>query len=249
MVATAVPCETFFIGGSLKKGMKHIAFVIYPGLTLLDLAGPLQVLSSMCERNREFSIVVVSKESGAVAADVPLKIVPGGTFNDVPSPAVVVVPGGEGPTVKAMGDDALLDYLKNVSVSADYVCSVCTGSLILGAAGLLTGREATTHWGCYKILEALGAKYVKKRWVQDGKFITSAGVSAGIDMALYLVSKLTDESTARNVQLGLEYEPEPPFGGIAWGSVDRDRVTPYFKAKIKEYLSDKPDLIKRFSDL
>ncbi|HIH88270.1 TPA: DJ-1/PfpI family protein [Candidatus Bathyarchaeota archaeon] len=229
--------------------MKHIAFVVYPGLTLLDLAGPLQVLSSMCERNREYGVVIVSKDGGAVDVDVPMKVVPGASFKNVLEPAVVVVPGGEAPTVKAMGDDELINYLKQVSVNAEYVCSVCTGSLILAAAGLLNGRQATTHWGCYKILEALGAKYVKRRWVQDEKFITSAGVSAGIDMALYLVSKLTDESTARNVQLGLEYEPEPPFGGIAWASVNRDRLTPYFRDRIKEYLADKPDIVDRVKGL
>jgi transcriptional regulator GlxA family with amidase domain len=157
---------------------------------------------------------------------------------------VVVVPVGESSKIKAMGDDYLLDYLRSVSERADYICSVCTGSLLLGAAGLLNGREATTHWGCYKILDALGAKYVKRRWVHDGKFITSAGVSAGVDMALYLISRLTDESMARSVQLGLEYDPEPPFGGIDWGNVDRDRLTPYFKDWIREYLSDKPDLMK-----
>ena len=224
--------------------MKTIAFVLYPGLTLLDLAGPLQVLNGMCDRNREFSVMGVSENVGAVDVDVPLKLVSGATFKDVPDPMVVVVPGGESSTIKAMGDDHLLNYLKRVSEHADYVCSVCTGSLILGAAGLLIGREATTHWGCYKILDALGAKYVKKRWVHDGKFITSAGVSAGIDMALYLVSRLTDESMVRSIQLGLEYDPEPPFGGIDWGNVDRDRLTPYFKDWIKEYLGDKPDLMK-----
>jgi transcriptional regulator GlxA family with amidase domain len=99
-----------------------------------------------------------------------------------------------------------MGYLRETADSTDFVCSVCTGSLLLAAAGFLTGRQATTHWGCYRILEALGARYTRKRWVQDGKFITSAGVSAGIDMALYLVSKLTDEATARSVQLGLEYD-------------------------------------------
>ncbi len=229
--------------------MKHIAFVLYPGLTLLDLVGPLQVMNSMCLRRPEYSVVVVAKEACAVDVDVPLKLTAGATFSDVPEPAVVVVPGGEAQTIKAMGDDTLINYLTDVAPKAEYVCSVCTGSLILGAAGLLNGRRATTHWGCYKILEALGAKYERKRWVQDGKFITSAGVSAGIDMALYLVSKLTDESTARNVQLGLEYDPEPPFGGIAWASVDRDRLTPYFRDLIREYHKDRPELVSKFKDL
>lgn len=229
--------------------MKRIAFVLYPGLTLLDLVGPLQVMNSMCLRRPEYSAVVVAREAGAVDVDVPLKLTPGATFGDVPEPAVVVVPGGEAATVRAMGDDALITYLKDVAPKAEYVCSVCTGSLILGAAGLLNGTRATTHWGCHKILEALGAKYERKRWMQDGKFITSAGVSAGIDMALYLASKLTDEATARNVQLGLEYEPEPPFGGIAWASVDRDRLTPYFRDLIREYHKDKPELVAKFKDL
>jgi transcriptional regulator GlxA family with amidase domain len=229
--------------------MKHIAFVVYPGLTLLDLASPLQVLSSMCERNREYSVVVVSKDGSPIDVDVPIKIVPGATFKDVPEPAVIVVPGGEAPTIKAMGDDNILDYLKKTSASAEYVCSVCTGSLILAAAGLLNGRQATTHWGCHKILDALGAKYVKKRWVQDDKYITSAGVSAGIDMALFLVSKLTNESMALNVQLGIEYEPEPPFGGIAWAAVNRDILTPYFRDQIRTQLADKPDLVNKVKDL
>jgi transcriptional regulator GlxA family with amidase domain len=229
--------------------MKHIAFVVYPGLTLLDLAGPLQVMSSMCERNRDFSVAVVSKDGATIDVDVPMKIVPSATFKDIPEPAVVIVPGGESPTIKAMGDDSLIEYLKHASTSAEYVCSVCTGSLILAAADLLNGRQATTHWGSYKILEALGAKYVKKRWVQDEKYITSAGVSAGIDMALYLASKLTNEATALNVQLGIEYEPEPPFGGIAWAAVNRNILTPYFRDQIRTQLADKPDLVNKLKDL
>lgn len=229
--------------------MKHIAFVVYPGLTLLDLAGPLQVMSSMCERNSEYSVAVVSKDGEPIGVDVPMKIVPGATFKDVPEPAVLVVPGGEAPTVKAMGDDSLIEYIRHASTPAEYVCSVCTGSLILAAAGLLNGRQATTHWGCHKILDALGAKYVKKRWVQDEKYITSAGVSAGIDMALYLVSKLTNEATALNVQLGIEYEPEPPFGGIAWAAVNRDILTPFFRDQIREQLADKPELVKKLANL
>ena len=140
-------------------------------------------------------------------------------------------------------------YLREALKYADFICSVCTGSLLLAAAGLLAGRPATTHWGCYRILEALGARYTRKRWVQDGKFITSAGVSAGIDMALHLVSKLTDEVTACSVQLGLEYDPEQPFGRINWDGVDRNQLLPYFKAMIRENLGDKPDLTSRLSDL
>jgi transcriptional regulator GlxA family with amidase domain len=229
--------------------MKDIAFILYPGLTLLDLVGPLQVLNSMCERNNQFRTVVVAKDFDAVKVDVPLWLTPSATFQDIRSPSVVVVPGGAAGTIKAMGDEELLGYLKEVAESADFVCSVCTGSLLLAAAGLLDGREATTHWGCSRILELLGAKHVRKRWVQDGKFFTSAGVSAGIDMALQLVSILTDEATARSVQLGIEYDPEPPFGRIKWGEVDRNQLLPYLRMQIKTHLSDNPDLISRLSDL
>ncbi len=204
--------------------MKTIAFILYPGLTLLDLVGPLQVLNSICERSHDFRTVIVAKDFNAVEVDVPLRLTPSGIFQDVRNPSVVVVPGGEASTIKAMGDDEITKYLIETAESADFVCSVCTGSLLLAAAGLLEGREATTHWGCYKILEALGAKYTRKRWVQDGKVITSAGVSAGIDSALYLASKLTDEATARSVQLGLEYDPEPPFGRINWEDVDLNQL-------------------------
>jgi transcriptional regulator GlxA family with amidase domain len=115
-----------------------------------------------------------------------LRITPSGTFSDVTKPSVVIVPGGEAPTIRAMGDEELMGYLRETADSTDFVCSVCTGSLLLAAAGLLTGRQATTHWGCYRILEALGARYTRKRWVQDGKFITSAGVSAGARAGLSL---------------------------------------------------------------
>ncbi|OGD56359.1 hypothetical protein A3K78_10495 [Candidatus Bathyarchaeota archaeon RBG_13_52_12] len=229
--------------------MKDIAFILYPGLTLLDLVGPLQVLNSMCERNPQFRTVVVGKDLDPVKVDVPLLLTPSATIQDIRSPSVVVVPGGAAGTIKAMGDEELLGYLKEVAESAEYVCSVCTGSLLLAAAGLLDGREATTHWGCSRILELLGAKYVRKRWVQDGKFFTSAGVSAGIDMALKLVSMQADEATARSVQLGIEYDPEPPFGRIKWREVDRNQLLPYLRTQIKNHLSDKPALISRLSDL
>jgi transcriptional regulator GlxA family with amidase domain len=123
------------------------------------------------------------------------------------------------------------------------VTSVCTGALILGAAGLLEGRKATTHWAYYKLLERLGATYLPKRWVEDGKFITSAGVSAGIDMALFLAARLTNESAARLVQLGIEYDPHPPFGGIDWSGVDRDVLAPMLAQQVNEELPGSPRLL------
>lgn len=229
--------------------MKDIAFILYHGLTLLDLVGPLQVLNSMCKRSQGFRTIVVAKDIGPVEVDLPLRLTPSGIFSDVTEPSVVIVPGGKAPTIKAMGDEELLGYLRETAKSTDFVCSVRTGSLLLAAAGLLNGRQATTHWGGSQILEALGARYTMKSWVQDGNVITSAEVSAGINMALYLASKLTDEATTRSVQLGLEYDPEPPLGRINWEGVDRNQLLPYLKDQIREHLNDKPALTSRLSDL
>ena len=113
-----------------------------------------------------------------------------------------------------MGNERLINYLRFAEHAAELLGSVSTGAFVLGAAGPLEGRQATTHWAYYKVLEQFGATYVRKRWVEDGKFISSAGVSAGIDAALALAARLTDEETARRVQRSLGYDPHPPFGGI-----------------------------------
>lgn len=118
-----------------------------------------------------------------------------------------------------MSNEAIRRYVRTAAQTAETVASVCTGALILASVGLLEGRQATTHWACYKILEDLGARYLRRRWVEDGKFICSAGVSAGIDMALQLSARLTDEDTARQVQASLGYDPQPPFGGIDYDHV------------------------------
>jgi hypothetical protein len=120
-----------------------------------------------------------------------------------------------------MSDPAIRAYVRTGAASAEIVASVCTGSLILAAVGLLEGRNATTNWFFSKILEGFGTKYLRQRWVEDGKFITSAGVSAGIDMGLHLAARLTDEATARWVQLAIDYDPQPPFGPIDWAHVGR----------------------------
>src|SRR5215213_10343312 len=113
-----------------------------------------------------------------------------------------------------MSNPAIRDYVRSAAETAEIVGSVCTGALILASVGLLEGRQAATHWTSHKILESFGAKYQRKRWVEDGKFITSAGVSAGVDMGLELAARLTDEASARQVQLWLDYDPQPPFGRL-----------------------------------
>jgi transcriptional regulator GlxA family with amidase domain len=198
-----------------EQNEKTIAFVLYPGLTPLDLTGPLQVMTALSEISPEYRTVVVGERLETIESDIPtLRMIPNKTFEEVPHPFAFIVPGGVTPTIRAMGNEAIRSYVSSAAETAGVVGSVCTGACILASAGLLEGRQATTHWAFYKVLEQFGAKYVRKRWVEDGKFITSAGVSAGIDMALQLAARLTDEETSREVQYRLGYDPEPPFGGI-----------------------------------
>lgn len=225
----------------------QIAFVVYPGLTLLDLVGPLQVLGVLETLGFGFEVETVGETLDAVNTDVPLKIIPSKTFDDVPSPSVVVVPGGTAPTMRALGNERLLAYLRSAAKSADTVASVCTGSLLLAEAGLLDGGNATTHWMCSPQLERLGARYLPERWVEEGKVIASAGVSAGIDMALALVARLTSEQVSKQIQLILEYDPQPPFGGIDWSGVDRRALDPLVSEWINEGLAERPDLVAKLS--
>jgi transcriptional regulator GlxA family with amidase domain len=224
---------------------KTIAFVLYPGVTILDLVGPLQVVTGLKMFDPSYEAAVVAESLDVFETDTPLRVAAQKTFAEVERAYGVLVPGGGAPTLRAMGDSTLTDYVRQLSDSATVVTSVCTGALILAAAGLLEGRKATTHWAYYRFLERLGAGYLPERWVEDGKFITSAGVSAGIDMALFLVSRLTDEATARSVQLGIEYDPHPPFGGIDWSGVDRDLLMPMLTQHVRQELSDRPDLLER----
>jgi len=202
-----------------RQDERTIAVVLYPGLTALDLIGPLQVLSVLEGFAPQYRTVVVGERAEPMDTDVHVRLVPDRTFDEVPHPYAIVVPGGRRATIRAMGDPAIREYVRTTAASAQVVASVCTGSLILASVGLLEGRPATTNWFYHKVLERFGATCLRQRWVEDGKIITAAGVSAGIDMALYLASRLTDEATARRVQLAMDYDPQPPFGGIDWAHV------------------------------
>ncbi len=195
---------------------KTVAFVLYPGLTPLDLVGPLQVFTSLHKLVPGYRPVVVAERIAPLASDIAVDLVADKTFAEVPHPDILVVPGGVEGTLRAMSDEALRRYVRTAAESAELVASVCTGALILASVGLLEGRPATTHWVARGVLRNLGSRYRRQRWVEDGKVITAAGVSAGIDLALHLVAKLTDRETARKVQLDIEYDPQPPFGGIDW---------------------------------
>jgi transcriptional regulator GlxA family with amidase domain len=221
---------------------KQVAFILYPGLTPLDLIGPLQALSPMSRVDPAYEIAIVAESADVVPSDSTIGLAPSHTFDDVPSPFAIVVPGGGDPTLRACGHKPLLDYVRNAAVTADVVMSVCTGALVLAAAGLLHGRPATTHWAYVDILELLGAKPVRARWVEDGKYLTAAGVSAGIDAGLHLAQRLVGEEVARLIQRGMEYDPEPPLGPLDWEPAVVDAVRPIFRAPLADVLAAHPHL-------
>ncbi len=183
----------------------RIVFVIYPGMTQLDFTGPHQFLS----RLPGGEVVVASPAGGAVPAD-------GLVFGDtLPVAAVdrcdlICIPGGPGATVVAQDQDFLAE-VRRLAAGARYVTSVCTGAFVLGAAGLLRGKRATTHWAWHDLLPLFGAIPVAERVVRDGNLITGGGVTAGIDFALTVLAEIAGEEAAQAVQLGLEYAPAPPF--------------------------------------
>jgi transcriptional regulator GlxA family with amidase domain len=221
---------------------KQIAFVLYPGLTPLDLIGPLQTLAPLPRIDPTFEVVVVAERDEVMPTDAVVKVAPSHTFEDAPSPYAIVVPGGGQPTLAACGNQPLIDYVSSAARTAEIVMSVCTGALILAAAGLLDDRPATTHWAYVDILEGLGAKYLHQRWVEDGNVLTTAGVSAGIDGALYLASRLVGEEAAKLIQRGIEYEPQLPFGPIDWDPPIVDALRPIWRGPLTDVLAAHPYL-------
>lgn len=186
----------------------RIVFFLYEGLTTLDIIGPHDVLS----RLPDVEAISVSKGGGTVMADTgALGLTPTHAMADVDSCDVLVVPGGVAGTFAAAADDEILEWVRSMAAGATWITSVCTGSLILGAAGLLEGKKATTHWAAMDLLDGYGAEAVTARSVRDGNIVTAAGVSAGIDMALSLAATIAGDETAQAIQLGIEYDPAPPF--------------------------------------
>jgi putative intracellular protease/amidase len=185
----------------------EVAIPLYDGFTALDAIGPYDVLSRIPGAQVKFVAVEPGAkvtENGMLSmnADIPV--------TDVPSPEVLVVPGGYG-TRRLLQDEPLLDWIRSVHETSTFTTSVCTGSLLLGGAGILDGLEATTHWASMDLLAQFGARPTSKRVVEQGKVITAAGVSSGIDMALMLAAKLVHEDLAKAIQLGIEYDPQPPY--------------------------------------
>jgi transcriptional regulator GlxA family with amidase domain len=185
----------------------RIAILIFDKLTALDAVGPYEVLSRVPGAELSF----VAKEAGPKRTDTgALALTADLSLAELTEPEIVLVPGGEG-NRPLMRDDDVLDWLRLAHDGSTWTTSVCTGSLVLGAAGILEGKRATTHWAYRDRLSEFGAEPVAERVVTDGKVVTAAGVSAGIDMALHLVSEFAGEEVAQAIQLGIEYDPSPPF--------------------------------------
>lgn len=184
----------------------HIGFLLFPQVTQLDLTGPAQVLS----RVPDARVHLVWKERVPVMTDVGFEIVPTTTFDDCPPLTVLCVPGGFGIDAQ-LNDQETLAFLRRQGASARYVTSVCTGSLLLGAAGLLQGYRSACHWMWRKYLPRFGAEPVAERVVRDRNRLSGGGVTAGIDFGLVLASELAGEDLAKRLQLAFEYDPAPPF--------------------------------------
>jgi len=206
----------------------RVAIPLFPKFTALDAIGPYEVL----QRIPSIEVTFVGHQRGELRSDNGmLGIVADATFEELPQPDVVVFPGGVG-TRPLVRDERVLAWVRRAHATTRYTTSVCTGSLVLAAAGLLDGLTATTHWACYPELEALGARPTQQRVVEhvDLRIITAAGVSSGIDMALRLVELLVDRTAAEAAQLMIEYDPQPPFDAGT-----RDKSTEAVVARAAEY--------------
>ncbi|WP_405626273.1 DJ-1/PfpI family protein [Streptomyces sp. NBC_00016] len=185
----------------------QIAVVVYDRFTALDVVGPYEMLS----RAPGAEIVFVAEERGPVRTETGfLAVTADRALSEVPAPDIVIVSGGPGQSA-LMEHEPLLDWLRTADVTSTWTTSVCSGSLLLAAAGLLEGRRATSHWLALGQLEAFGVEPTGERVVFDGKYVTAAGVSSGIDMGLALLGRIAGDDHARSVQLGTEYDPQPPY--------------------------------------
>lgn len=197
----------------------RIVFILYPRLTQLDFTGPYEVLARMPGAE----IVIASKDGGTLRTELGLTFTDLRVLADIDRADMIMIPGGPGQT-DAMLDPAFMSEVKRLGEGAEYVTSVCTGSLILGAAGLLKGRRAGSHWAYRELLANFGAIPDPARVVRDGNAITGGGVTAGIDIALTIVRDLRGEAVAKMIQLALEYAPAPPFNSGRPETADPETV-------------------------
>jgi len=203
----------------------NIGFVLFPDLTQLDFTGPLQVLARLPQSTTH----IVAKSTAPVPSDCGLSLVPTHTFANCPPLDLICVPGGNMGVVQALGDRDTVDFVRQKAEAAKYVTSVCTGAFILGVAGLLQGKRATTHWAFTDLLPLVGATHEKARVVKDGNVITAGGVTSGIDFGLSMVAEIAGAAVAQTIQLSMEYDPSPPFT-----SGHPDRAPPAIKTTLTD---------------
>lgn len=227
----------------------NVGFVIFSGITQLDFTGPFEVLSRLGtppsitapSKFPQSEVHVIAKTLAPVVSDRGLRFMPTCTFETAPQLDLICVPGGAG-VVDALADVKTVDFIRRQGSQALYVTSVCVGAFLLGAAGLLKDRRAATHWAFVDLLPLVGARHEKGRIVRDGNVFTSGGVSAGIDFAFTIVSELAGPEVAEAIQLGIEYDPSPPFDSGHLDKASNDATTlmikrnENFKAGIRQTL-------------
>ena len=207
-----------------KLSPQSVAFLLFPNITQLDLTGPAQVLSRL--GNTELNLVWKDKEP--VPTDAGFPLLPTATFDEIDEVNILCVPGGFG-SMDVMQDPEVLEWLRKVAAKADWVTSVCTGSLILGAAGLLKGYRSGCHWASIDQLAFFGATPVRERIVEDRNRFSGGGVTSGIDFALALAARIRNEDFARFIQLSIEYDPMPPFDAGSPDKVSPEILQRYYK--------------------
>jgi cyclohexyl-isocyanide hydratase len=216
-----------------------IGMLIFPNLTQLDLTGPYEVFG----RLPDTKVLLIAESLQPVKSDNSLLLTPDETFETSPQVDVLFVPGGRG-IFDAMQNKKLINFLQQQAVNAKYITSVCTGSLILAAAGLLDGYRATTHWLSLNLLKLFNVDVVEERVVIDRNRITGGGVTAGIDFGLYVIAKLFSEDVAKEVQLMLEYNPAPPFNAGSPKTAD-EKIVERVVSSRREIQQQRAELIKK----
>ena len=219
-----------------------VAFLVFPNVTQLDLTGPAQVLS----RLGNTTVNLVWKDKTPVPTDAGFPLLPTATFDEIDQADILCVPGGLG-TMEIMQDREVLSWLQKVAANADWVTSVCTGSLVLGAAGLLKGYKSACHWASVDQLAFFGATPVRQRIVEDHNRFSGGGVTSGIDFALALAARIRGEEHAKFIQLAIEYDPHPPFDA---GSPDKvsPEILQRYHALIEKAVPDRMAKVKAIAD-
>lgn len=211
----------------------EIGFVLFPNVTQLDFTGPLQVLHRMPGAKTH----ILAKTLDPVPSDCGLALVPTGTFAGAPKLDMICVPGGFGVS-QALSDSETIDFVRKAGTDARYVSSVCTGAFVLGAAGLLRGKRATTHWAYHHLLPIVGAIPEKARVVRDGDVFTGGGVTAGIDFALTVVEAIAGADWAHRIQLSIEYDPGPPTPFVTARESAIGAVGPFYAKRTEEFSAE-----------